>query len=233
MAGSKSKSNVPLANPIETGRESVRSLKKHTTKWMADEASHNSKTFLEQLLGMNMDSKSQKAADAPQENPAERKFTSTGIEVFDVFIASSSNNEKKPAPAQPEKPRAEAAMNYHQEISRSSERANSQEMQQMSRNIQDIKFELKKLVESSQVLKMDFAQIDMEEAPQEVGQYHINFFEWMLTVIRQARSKVEDSGAWLQTTKGKGQKKGYWGMFKKHGTSFGLSGERAVATQVG
>ena len=45
--------------------------------------------------------------------------------------------------------------------------------------------------------------------------------------------KVEDSGAWLGKVQGKGAKKGYWGMFKQHGTTFGLSGERSVATQVG
>ena len=61
----------------------------------------------------------------------------------------------------------------------------------------------------------------------------MNFFEWMLAVIRAAREKVEDSNAWLGTVKGKGAQRNYWNMFKKHGTTFGLSGERAVATQVG
>jgi hypothetical protein len=55
----------------------------------------------------------------------------------------------------------------------------------------------------------------------------------MLTVIRGARMKVEDSGAWLSTMQGKKGKKNYWAMFKKHGTSFGMSNERQVATQTG
>jgi hypothetical protein len=55
----------------------------------------------------------------------------------------------------------------------------------------------------------------------------------MLTVIRSARQKVEDSQSWMGAVKGKGAKRDYWGMFKKHGTTFGQSGERSVATSVG
>jgi hypothetical protein len=44
---------------------------------------------------------------------------------------------------------------------------------------------------------------------------------------------VEDSGAWLSAMSGKKGKKTYWSEFKKHGTSFGMSNERSVATQTG
>ena len=73
----------------------------------------------------------------------------------------------------------------------------------------------------------------MEQTTENTGTYHQNFFEWMLHMIRQAKEKVEDSEAWLNVSKGKGSKKGYWNMFKKHGTSFALSSEQSVATQVG
>ncbi|HLD02068.1 MAG TPA: DUF5660 family protein, partial [Patescibacteria group bacterium] len=60
-----------------------------------------------------------------------------------------------------------------------------------------------------------------------------NFFEWMLSVIRIARMKVEDSGAWMAALSSKKKGKGYWQMFKKHGTTFGMSHERNVSTQTG
>jgi hypothetical protein len=127
----------------------------------------------------------------------------------------------------------EAAMDYHHEIGKSREKASRTELSEMQRNIEEIKHELAKLVSSSQVLKLEFANIGVEQSGKNVGQYHLNFFEWMLAVIRTAREKVEDSGAWLGTVKGKGAKKDYWSMFQKHGTTFGLSGERSVATSVG
>ena len=128
-------------------------------------------------------------------------------------------------------------MDYHgqfkNEIIHASEKASKTEMHEMKRNVEQIKAELSKLVASSEMLKLQFAEIGVEQTSQNVGTYHLNLFEWMLSVIRSAREKVEDSNAWLGTVKGKGGKKDYWGMFKKHGTSFGLSGERAVATSVG
>src|SRR3989344_5698474 len=65
------------------------------------------------------------------------------------------------------------------------------------------------------------------------GKYHVSFFEWVLLLVRQARMKVEDSSAWLGAFKSKKAKKQYWSMFKKHGTTFGLSNERVVSTQTG
>jgi hypothetical protein len=46
--------------------------------------------------------------------------------------------------------------------------------------------------------------------------------------------KIEDGRAWLETfAKRKKKKLGYWKMYKKHGTTFGLSHERTIATQTG
>jgi hypothetical protein len=74
----------------------------------------------------------------------------------------------------------------------------------------------------------------MAPAPKEVGKYHQNFFEWVLIQIQQARVRVEDSSSWLGAVNKKGQgQKGYGGMFKKHGTNFGMSNQRSVATQTG
>ena len=83
-------------------------------------------------------------------------------------------------------------------------------------------------------MQVQFAEVTIDQPPAEVGTYHVNFYEWLLSVIKIAREKVEDSSVWLQAINTKKNKKmGYWGMFKKHGTTFGLSHERNVATQTG
>jgi hypothetical protein len=83
------------------------------------------------------------------------------------------------------------------------------------------------------VLQIEFKEVAIEQRIVNPGKYHTSFFEWVLSAIRIARMKVEDSGAWLSASKGKKAKKDYWQMFKKHGTTFGLSNERVVATQTG
>jgi len=55
----------------------------------------------------------------------------------------------------------------------------------------------------------------------------------MLSMIQIARRKVEDSGAWLAVMHSKKKSREYGAMAKKHGTTFSLSNERVVATQVG
>jgi hypothetical protein len=83
---------------------------------------------------------------------------------------------------------------------------------------------------------MEFGGFTVQQTTKEPGKYYINFFEWLLIVIKTAQEKVENSRAWLNTVKGKGRKgdtPDYWQMYKKHGTSFGPSSERSTATQTG
>lgn len=107
------------------------------------------------------------------------------------------------------------------------------ESQNLERKVDEIIFELKKLAQSSKELQAEFKDVVVEQRITKPGKYHMTFFSFLLTLLKAARQKIEDSGAWLQASKGKATKKGYWGMFKQHGTSFGLSNERVVATQTG
>ncbi|MEK7573449.1 MAG: DUF5660 family protein [Patescibacteria group bacterium] len=128
---------------------------------------------------------------------------------------------------------AAPAMNYHQEIVEVEKRASRETQQELHSKIQEILVELKKISETSTEISMEFKEVTIEQRIEKPGEYHVNFFAWMLSVIRAARTRIEDSGAWLNTMKSKKGQKNYWQMFKKHGTSFGLSNERVVATQVG
>jgi hypothetical protein len=102
--------------------------------------------------------------------------------------------------------------------------------------LREIMAEIKKLADSSKALQVQFKAVAVEQYVVKPGKYHKNFFSWLLSVIRAARMKVEDSGAWLSAAKGKHAKKGsYWANAdaKVGGTSFSLSGERNVSNQVG
>lgn len=123
--------------------------------------------------------------------------------------------------------------NYYREIVHSSDKAQRKESYEQEKQVEEILTEIQRLVSSSKVVESQFAALAVEQKPKEAGKYHTHFFEWVLIQIRTARIKVEDSGAWLATMSGKRGKKDYWGMFKKHGTSFGMSNERSVSTQTG
>lgn len=201
MAGAKQKSNNALATPERIG-DGVKQLATTTRKAVVNETAESSKTFLRQLLGLELGGSKDKAkSDHVEVKQPEKKFTTTGIEIIDVFVSGQMTTEKKDK--KEKAPRIEAAMNHSGEIARSGERATKSEMREMSQSIQEIKAELNQLLASSKVLQMEFAEMTMEQTPVDAGKYHVNFFDWMLIVIRQARQKVEDSGAWLSAVKGK------------------------------
>jgi hypothetical protein len=135
--------------------------------------------------------------------------------------------------AQESKANIEAAMNYHQDIVRTGERLVTKETQEIDMQLQEIMMEIKKLADSSKELQMQFKEVAIEQHTQKPGKYHKSFFTWLFSVVRSARMKVEDSGAWLTAMQSKKKYRQYGEMAKKHGTTFTLSSERNVATQVG
>jgi hypothetical protein len=134
----------------------------------------------------------------------------------------------------PEKaPRQEAAMNYFREVAQAEKVVRREDEQTLKTQIEEIQIEIKRLIASSTELKVQFKEVVVEQRLEKPGKYHKTFYEWFLSMLRNWRQSVEDASAWMTTIKSKKTSRSYWSMFKKHGTSFGLSGERVVSTQVG
>lgn len=146
-------------------------------------------------------------------------------EGHEIDLKKHGKNEKRE--------HAAPAMNYHHEIVEAEKRGTKETQREIQLQIQEVLIELKKISETSKEIAIEFKEVTIEQRIEKPGEYHLNFFSWMLAVVRDARKRIEDSGAWLNTMKSKKGQKNYWAMFKKHGTSFGLSNERVVATQVG
>lgn len=125
----------------------------------------------------------------------------------------------------------EIAQEYVREVIHT-EKASSRENGEIQMRIQEIMIEIKRLTDSSQELAMQFKDVAVETPIVNVGKYQENFLEWVFSTIRAARMRIEESAGWMSAMHSKKDRK-YWSMFKKHGTSFGLSNERNVATQVG
>jgi len=127
----------------------------------------------------------------------------------------------------------EPAIDYKREILHREVQVMHENTQVLKVKIEEILAELKKITATSAEIAIEFKEITVEQRIEKPGDYHLNFFQWMLSVVKSARMKIEDSGAWLSVMKSKRSKRNYWAMFEKHGTTFGLSNERVVATQTG
>lgn len=127
----------------------------------------------------------------------------------------------------------EPGIDYVREVIHGERKIEAKESHETKVKIQEILIEIKKLTASSKELEIQFKDVTIEQIPEGAGKYHSNFVEWVLVMIRSARERVDHAVTWTSALKGKKNQKQYWSLFKKHGTSFGLSGERVVATQVG
>ncbi len=155
-------------------------------------------------------------------------------EEFDLSAyQQSTQTEQAPTPKRQDIAPGLEQYNYYRDIARSSERSQASETRKLDSRVSELLVEISQLVATSKDVEAQFTYVAVEQKPVEVGKYHTNFFEWMLLTIRNARMKIEDAGNWLSVMAGKKNKRNYWSQFKKHGTSFGLSNERTVATQTG
>lgn len=129
--------------------------------------------------------------------------------------------------------RVEPGIDYRREVIQVEKKSLQEERKEIEVKIQEIIIELKRLVATSKELQIEFKEVVQEQRIEKVGKYHLNFFQMMFSIINSARLRIENASTWLAAMQSKKKQRGYWQMFKKHGTSFGLSNERVVATQTG
>lgn len=152
------------------------------------------------------------------------------------LVQGEEINLSQPRKRKQEKEQSEniaPAYDYRSEILKVESHRNQEDMRLLEAQIQEIIVELKRLASSSKVMQAEFKEVAVDQRIVKPGKYHLSFFQWVLSVVRAARIRIEDSGSWLALFKSKKKDKQYWNMFKKHGTTFGLSNERVVATQTG
>jgi hypothetical protein len=215
-------------NPIEAVRDTFMSLGSSVVDSVKNDLG---KGIVEDVLEQTLSWDKMLGTDV-----AERaKKTTSGdlVQGQEISLNKKKVDQKAEKPQQEKRPHIEAGWDYTGEIIHSERRFAQTENRELSAKISEIIIELKRLTKSSKELEVTFKEITVEQKPVNPGKYHLNFFTWMLATIRSARMKVEDSKNWASLFSAKKVKKEYWSLFKKHGTSFGLSGERTVATQTG
>jgi hypothetical protein len=198
-------------NPIEAIRDSGLGVAKATASALKGEAEEDISRAWKQLLGLSeakTDTKSNESHD---------------LREGEEFVLPKRENKVNIAPA----------IDYVSEILHAERRISSEDSRNLNAKIEQLRIEITKLAKSSSELEVVVKDISIESVGPNPGKYHLNFFEWVLATIQAARIRIEDSANWLSSVSTKSQKKGFWNSVKKHGTSYMLSGERAVAQQVG
>lgn len=102
----------------------------------------------------------------------------------------------------------------------------------LKQKIESVRQELAQLSVSMKQLNTEI-QKTISEVPVQPGIYHLNFYDRLRSILRMLRENIDDSRTWLSMSTNRKKKCGYWNMYKKHGTTFGLSSERNLATQAG
>lgn len=106
------------------------------------------------------------------------------------------------------------------------------EEQRIKQQLEAVRLELKALSGSIKGFNQEIERA-ITSAPVEPGIYHLNFFERLKSLLTVLRQQIEDSRSWLALWTARKKKVAYWGLYKKHGTKFGLSAERTLATSAG
>lgn len=127
----------------------------------------------------------------------------------------------------------------HQEVDTIGIEAKRREEAINKEQIAEVQDEIKKLISASKDMETAFkdvaAQVTVNTAPTKGSAYNVGFFDWVLTSLRQARTRIEDGSTWLAVFSGKQSQKGYWGGTVKKGgfNNVHMSKERSVVTQTG
>jgi glycyl-tRNA synthetase beta subunit len=138
----------------------------------------------------------------------------------------------------PEKAREVTSAHYeHVRSLNTPERSTQRESSETEQQVTMLQNEIKKLIKASKEMETAFKQVStqvtVEQTKENMGTYHVNFLEWVLVTIRNARMRVEEGQSWMRMFASKKSQNQYWNQFKSKGTSFSLSSERSTATQTG
>lgn len=125
-----------------------------------------------------------------------------------------------------------AQISMERKLSADEKTLGERKMQELRVQLQAITVEIGKVAASTQNLATE-TQVAMIEAPAVPGVYHVIYFEKILTFLQSFRKKIDDATLWLSASNKRAEKKNYWNMYKKKGSSFLLSPDHYLQRSAG
>ncbi len=158
-------------------------------------------------------------------------ITNSAKTAWNQFWGFHNNENFEHFPSLPKTERKEAQKQAAYETKREFIVFTAQE-RAVSQEIEAIRKELMAVIKAVKEVDFEIEKTVMA-IPVKPGVYHVRFLERIKRILRLVREKLENSRTWLKLANTKRKQKHYWFLYKKKGTSFGLSNERTVATQIG
>ncbi len=191
--------------------ESLKDLGSGTSSQMGDLLKGTSEDFFKQLLGI------------PAEQPKRSGEMSPGesLQMSDVMNGKEEENK-----------RLRAQISLERQMNADEKRISQEKSNQLKAQLQALTSEVAKVAASTQGLA-EATQVAMVQAPAEPGIYHIIFFEKVLEFLQSFRKKIDLAATWLHSSNKRAQKKNYWSMYKKKGSSFLLSPDHYLQRSAG
>jgi len=204
----KDPKTVKSTNILETlrdiGGDTVDSFKR-------DVLSDTSKDIIEQVFGHYPKTRKYSGEIAPGES----------LELKELYSGKHEENLKLKKQISLERKLGE------EERRRSTIRTNELRVQ-----LQALVQELLTLAKSTQGLGKE-VEIATMQAPAQPGIYHIVFFEKLLDFVKSFRKRIDSASVWLQSSNKRAEKRNYWNMYKKKGSSFLLSPDHYLSRSAG
>lgn len=225
----KKKKKIQYKNTYTNPFEAFEDLGKGIADQATSQFSEGAKSAVNQLIfGVE---KSQKQESSGDLQPGQ---------VLDLKTKQQQEQQKQ---IEKQAKNIEPGINYVREILHSGEQNAIKNTEELQKDIQNLILEIKSLAGATSALEKQVTEATSGQIVSP-GRYHKNYFRFVISVIRDARQKIDSAGTWLSAMKGK-QKKGasgakpqkgatYWDMAEQQGTNqFMLSGERSVSNQTG
>jgi len=203
----KAKSSVVKRNVIE----SLKDIGGDFTGQGADLLKSTSEDFFKELMGLGQ----------PQVKRSGEMKAGESLEMSAVLSGKIEENK-----------RLKAQISLERNLSSDEKRLSQEKMQELRIQLQTITVEIGKLAASTGNLATQ-TEIAMIEMPVNPGIYHVIFFEKVLEFLQSFRQKIDQASVWLQSTNKRADKKNYWSMYKKKGSSFFLSPDHYLSRSAG
>ena len=217
-----------IKKKLQFGEESIESKPRNTVSEPTTFHGETKKLWENMLKNTSMDVVSGSLTSVSEQILGSSESRENQLVEGEEFILWAKKNQEGL-----EKPKTIEFMEYKRSVVNAEGTGETKSEMEVKRAVDEIRAEIKKLMQTSKLVERTVKDATADQAPVRPGKYHLSFFEFVLGVIRDATRKLEDTVRFGAVFMSKKQQSRYWNSYKKHGTQFGLSGERTTATQTG
>jgi hypothetical protein len=191
--------------------ESLKDLGTGAGVQTTDLLKNTSEDFFRELFGLSKAEPNRSGELVPGED----------LQISEVLKGKEEENKK-----------LRSQISLERRLSDEEKRITQEKSSQLRIELQAIMNEIEKVGQSMENLAVA-TEVSMISTPAEPGVYHIHFFTSFLEFLQSFRKRIDLAVTWMQATNKRAEKKNYWTMYKKKGSSFLLSPDHYLTRSAG